>query len=71
MTPPVRRIQFPNWLRSSHIQQFNVRFSPLRDTFATLRMVVDEQAYERLVAARDPSLDPGMLGGFFPPYRSA
>jgi Acetyltransferase (GNAT) domain len=50
--------------------QFKVGFSPLRHTFSTLRMVIDEPRYRRLVAARDPSLDPEVLGGYFPPYRS-
>jgi hypothetical protein len=49
--------------------QFKVGFSPLRHTFATLRMVIDETDYGRLVAARDPLLDPGARSGFFPLYR--
>ena len=49
--------------------QFKLGFSPLRRTFSTLRMVIDEPAYKRLVATRDPLLDPGAHGGFFPQYR--
>lgn len=49
--------------------QFKVGFSPLRHAFATLRMVIDEREYGRLVAARDPLLDPGARSGFFPLYR--
>jgi Acetyltransferases len=51
--------------------QFKVGFSPLRREFATLRMVIDETEYRRLVAVRDPLLDPGARGGFFPLYRQA
>jgi hypothetical protein len=51
--------------------QFKVGFSPLRHTFATLRMVIDEREYGRLVEARDPLLDPGARSGFFPLYRQA
>jgi hypothetical protein len=31
---------------------------------------VDESAYKRLVAARDPRLDPTSRGGYFPLYRA-
>lgn len=48
---------------------FKGGFSPLRHTFATLRMVIDESAYGRLVAAADPELDPRTHSGFFPLYR--
>ena len=54
---------------SDSLLQFKVGFSPLRHTFATLRMVIDETDYGRLVAARDPLLDPGARSGFFPLYR--
>jgi len=50
--------------------QFKIGFSPLRRSFATLRLVVDEEEYARLVAARDPHLDPDVRTGFFPQYRS-
>jgi ribosomal protein S18 acetylase RimI-like enzyme len=50
--------------------QFKMGFSPLRHTFATLRMVIDEQEYRRLVAAHQPLLDPGVRSGFFPLYRA-
>ena len=56
---------------SDSLLQFKVGFSPLRHTFATLRMVVDETEYGRMVAARDPLLDPGSRSGFFPLYRQA
>jgi len=49
--------------------QFKIGFSPLRHTFATLRAVIDEQEYGRLVAARDPHLDPRARRDFFPQYR--
>ncbi len=49
--------------------QFKIGFSPLRHTFATLRAEIDEQEYGRLVAARDPYLDPAAQLGFFPLYR--
>jgi len=49
--------------------QFKIGFSPLRHPFATLRMVTDEREYGRLVAARDPQLDPDARSGFFPLYR--
>jgi ribosomal protein S18 acetylase RimI-like enzyme len=54
---------------SDSLLQFKVGFSPLRHTFNTLRMVIDEGEYGRLVAARDPQLDPGARSGFFPLYR--
>ena len=56
---------------SDSLLQFKIGFSPRRHTFATLRMVIDEREYGRLVAARDPRLDPGARGGFFPLYRQA
>jgi hypothetical protein len=46
-------------------------FSPVRHTFSTLRLVIDEEAFRRLVAAHDPVLDPAARGGFFPAYRQA
>jgi hypothetical protein len=51
--------------------QFKVGFSPLRHTFATLRLVIDAAEYGRLVRAHDPSLDPVERTGFFPSYRQA
>ncbi len=51
--------------------QFKAGFSTLRHTFTTLRVVVDEQEYGRLVAARNPHLDPRMRSGYFPAYRQA
>jgi GNAT superfamily N-acetyltransferase len=48
---------------------FKIGFSPLRHTFTTLRMVMDEQEYRRLVAARDARLDPDARTGYFPLYR--
>jgi Acetyltransferase (GNAT) domain len=49
---------------------FKAGFSPLRRPFHTWRAVIDEAEYRRLVRAHDPSADPEMLGGFFPPYRA-
>jgi ribosomal protein S18 acetylase RimI-like enzyme len=56
---------------SDSLLHFKGRFSPLRHTFHTVRMVIDEPEYGRLVAARDPLLDPDARSGFFPPYRQA
>ena len=50
---------------------FKSGFSPLRHPFATLRIVVDEQEYDRLVAARHPDIDPRRRSGYFPLYRLA
>lgn len=49
--------------------QFKVGFSPLRQKFATLRLVTDETEYRRLVEAHNPLLDPDVRTGFFPSYR--
>lgn len=51
------------------LMHFKAGFSDERHVFHTLRVVVDEPAYARLVAARDPALDPGDMDGFFPLYR--
>jgi hypothetical protein len=51
--------------------QFKLGFSPRRHPFHTLRAVLDEPAYRRLVRDRDPSLDPSDVTGYFPLYRSA
>lgn len=48
---------------------FKTGFSPLRHPYGTVRMVMDEQEYGHLVAARDPLLDPGERSDFFPLYR--
>ena len=56
---------------SDSLLQFKGRFSPLRHTFATLRVVIDGQEYDRLIAARDPLLGPDARRGFFPLYRHA
>lgn len=48
---------------------FKAGFSPLRHPFATLRTVIDEREYRRLVGERDPYLDPNDRSGFFPMYR--
>ena len=49
--------------------QYKSGFSPLRHTFATLRVVLDEVEYVRLVAALGTDFDPDDREGFFPPYR--
>lgn len=41
----------------------------LRYPFLALRVVLLERDYPGLVAALDPSCDPGDLGGFFPACR--
>jgi CelD/BcsL family acetyltransferase involved in cellulose biosynthesis len=48
---------------------FKAGFSPVRRPFWTLRVVVDESRYERLVAVHDPGRDPTVGDGFFPLYR--
>ena len=50
---------------------FKAGFSPLRQPFHTIRIVVRPDAYARLVAERDPSLDPRDLEHRFPLYRNA
>jgi hypothetical protein len=49
--------------------QFKTGFVPPRHAFHTLRVVIDERNYARLVAARDRFLDPSARDGFFPLYR--
>jgi Acetyltransferase (GNAT) domain len=51
--------------------RFKSGFWALRRPFRTLRIVVLAREYARLVSGRDPSMDPGMLGGFFSLYREA
>ena len=51
------------------LMHFKEGFSPSRHAFSTLRILVDADAYARLVRERDPSLDPADLGGYFPLYR--
>lgn len=48
---------------------FKAGFSPRRQPYHTLRAVLDEQAYVRLVTDRDPSLDPHDHTKTFPAYR--
>lgn len=55
--------------RADSLFQFKLGFSPRRHDFSTLRIVVEDAEYRRLVAARDPGLDPADLTGFFPAYR--
>jgi len=52
------------------LMQYKAGFSSGRTPFYTLRVVLDEQAYARSVAARDPSLDASDRSGYFPLYRS-
>lgn len=52
------------------LMHFKAGFSDDRHIFRTLRVVLDATEYARLVAARDPALDPADLDGFFPRYRS-
>jgi hypothetical protein len=51
------------------LMHFKSGFSDERHVFHTLRVVVDEAEYARLVQAGDPARDPTDLGGFFPLYR--
>jgi hypothetical protein len=50
---------------------FKAGFSPWRQPYHTLRVVIDEPAYAHLVAAKDPQLDPSDLSRSFPAYRDA
>lgn len=52
------------------LMHFKAGFSPTRTPFETLRIVLDELEYRRLVLARDPNLDPDDRGGYFPAYRA-
>lgn len=49
---------------------FKMGFSPRQHPFYTLRVVLDDKEYERLVEAHDPTLDPSLVSDFFPAYRS-
>ena len=44
-------------------------FSPARKPYCSLRVVLDDERYRQLVAARDARCDPGDLTGYFPLYR--
>jgi ribosomal protein S18 acetylase RimI-like enzyme len=56
---------------SDSLLQFKIGFSPQRHMFETLRFVIDEQEYRRLVEVRDPQFDPDARSGYFPLYRLA
>jgi hypothetical protein len=49
---------------------FKSGFSPRRHPFWTLRAIIDETEYVRLVRAHDPAADPRYLRGYFPAYRA-
>ena len=51
--------------------RFKEGFSPLRHPFRTMRIVLDEEEYRRLVAARSPLIDPKDRSDYFPQYRQA
>jgi lipid II:glycine glycyltransferase (peptidoglycan interpeptide bridge formation enzyme) len=53
------------------LMHFKAGFSDERHAFRTLRVVVNEGEYRRLVRAADPAADPADLDGFFPLYRKA
>ena len=55
---------------SDSLLLFKKGFSPLRHTFHTWRAIIDEAEYGRLVKFHDPTLDPAILGGYFPLYRA-
>ena len=54
---------------NNSLMRFKNGFSPRRHAFSTLRIVIDEPGYRRLVEAVDPSLDPDDRSGYFPAYR--
>ncbi len=54
---------------SDSLMRFKLGFSTVRHPFRTLRIVLDEPEYRRLVSAHDPLLDPDVRDGFFPLYR--
>jgi hypothetical protein len=49
--------------------EFKAGFSPARHPYHTLRVVLRDGDYARLVAARSAALDPKQRDGFFPLYR--
>jgi hypothetical protein len=49
--------------------QYKQGFSRRQLPFHTLRVVVDEGEYRRLVRAHNPAADPDSLEGYFPAYR--
>lgn len=53
------------------LMHFKTGFSDQRHIFRTLRVVVNEAEYARLLAAHDPPLDSADMDGFFPLYRSS
>ena len=56
--------------RSDSLLHFKLGFSPDRHPFTTLRMVIDWEAYRRLVKAFGPDHDASDTEGFFPLYRA-
>lgn len=56
---------------SDSLLWFKAGFSPPSHTFCTLRIVIDEAEYTRLLGSRDPLLDPSARSGYFPLYRQA
>ena len=56
---------------SDSLLDFKAGFSPVRHTFTTLRMVIDEAEYGRLVRASDPLLDPRDRRRLLPPLSTA
>ena len=55
---------------SDSLFAFKAGFSRLRFPFRTLRVILIEKEYLRLVAARDARRDPARSDGFFPWYRA-
>ena len=55
---------------SDSLMRFKLGFSTIRHPFRTLRIVLDEPEYRRLVSEHSPFLDPDARDGFFPLYRS-
>lgn len=49
---------------------FKAGFSRVRHPYRTLRVVLDQAEYRRLVGARDPGADSEDLTGYFPAYRA-
>lgn len=55
---------------SNSLFLYKAGFSPVRHAYRTLRAVLDDREYARLVAARGSETPPDLAGDFFPAYRT-